>query len=76
MSYPDKDHVLDDVKGRITNAFVPLHPSDRVDALREVADWATTNADAQDAVNEAKGTPERPSPAELDDDGDYLVNPL
>jgi len=59
MKWPDKKWPTEEAKQAVWNRVAPLHPVDRVDALREVSRWVSEAADGLDQVNERLGVPER-----------------
>ncbi len=59
MEYSDKKIALDHAKSEAT-ILDDLHPTEKVEAFRELGAWAYVRARAQDKINERHGIPERP----------------
>ena len=60
MTYAGKkDQGVKDAKWGIRSTFNDLHPTDKVEAYRELAQWTTDRADTHAEHNEKHGVPER-----------------
>lgn len=55
----DKSRGIKHAKWRIHSTFDDLHPTDKVEAYREIAQWTTEKADTYAEHNEENGVPER-----------------
>jgi hypothetical protein len=57
--YLDKDRVLKEIQETVLDNTNLLHPTDKVDVLREISDWTKNEAEMQDYHNDKVGVPER-----------------
>lgn len=54
-----KEDLIDETRQCLEQDLDDVHPADRPEVLRKVAEWCTDKAIVVDKVNSEKGVPER-----------------